>query len=151
MTRALLIHRAGPAITVQDLGRPGYLARGLSRGGAADRLALRQGAALLGQAVGAALEMAGLGGSFSVTAPTRIALTGAPMRASRDGTPLSLVADFAYEPRTRTATLEVAPFALADGTVAARLRSVDGMQAIDDVTKGIANLLETQEIAGASR
>ncbi|MEZ5771832.1 MAG: carboxyltransferase domain-containing protein [Defluviimonas denitrificans] len=52
MTRALLIHRAGPAMTVQDLGRPGYLARGLSRGGAADRLALRQGAALLGQAAG---------------------------------------------------------------------------------------------------
>ncbi len=32
-----------------------------------------------------------------------------------------------------------------------RLRRVDGMQAIDEVTKGIADLLENQEIAGASR
>ena len=50
MTRALIVHRAGPGATVQDLGRPGYLAYGLSRGGAADRMALAEGAALLGQA-----------------------------------------------------------------------------------------------------
>ena len=49
MSRALIIHRAGPGVTVQDMGRPGYLAFGLSRGGAADRLALYEGAALLGQ------------------------------------------------------------------------------------------------------
>ena len=101
MTRALLLHRAGPSITVQDLGRPGYLARGLSRGGAADRLALRQGAALLGQAAGAALEMAGLGGSFTVTAPTRIALTGAPMRVRRDGTALVWGASHLLSPGDR--------------------------------------------------
>lgn len=46
---ALRVLSAGPGVTVQDLGRPGWLASGLSRGGAADRLALLEGAALLGQ------------------------------------------------------------------------------------------------------
>ena len=86
MTRALIVHRAGPGVTVQDLGRPGYLAFGLSRGGAADRLALAEGAALLGQGPdSAALELAGMGGEFAATEDLRIALTGAPMRASIDG------------------------------------------------------------------
>ncbi len=86
MSPRLLIHQAGPGVTVQDLGRPGYMALGLSRGGAADRLALAEGAALLGQAPSlAALEMAGMGGRFEVTQGTRIALTGAEMRASIDG------------------------------------------------------------------
>jgi allophanate hydrolase len=90
MTRALIVHQAGLGVTVQDLGRPGYLAYGLSRGGAADRLALYEGAALLGQAVdSAALEMAGMGGTFEATEDMRIALTGAPMRASIDGVALA--------------------------------------------------------------
>ncbi len=87
MSRALIVHRAGPGLTVQDLGRPGYLAFGLSRGGAADRLALAEGAALLGQSQDhALLEMAGVGGQFEATEDMRFALTGAPMRASIDGT-----------------------------------------------------------------
>src|SRR6056297_3470722 len=90
MSRALIVHQAGPGVTVQDSGRPGYLAYGLSRGGAADRLALYEGAALLGQAPEmAALEMAGTGGTFEATEDMRIALTGAPMRAHRDGAPLA--------------------------------------------------------------
>lgn len=84
MSRALLVHHAGPGVTVQDMGRPGYLAQGLSRGGALDTLAMAEGAALLG-AVGAALEMPGSGGVFEVTQDTRIALTGAPMAAHIDG------------------------------------------------------------------
>lgn len=84
---ALRVVRAGPGVTVQDLGRPGYMGYGLSRGGAADRLALHEGAALLGQsATLAALEMAGFGGEFEATEDLRIALTGAPMQASIDGT-----------------------------------------------------------------
>lgn len=87
--RALIVEEAGPGLTVQDLGRPGYLARGLSRGGAADLLALAEGAALLGQDAGlAALEMAGLGGRFLAGDDLRIALTGAPMRATLEGRPL---------------------------------------------------------------
>lgn len=76
-------------MTVQDMGRAGVLAYGLSRGGAADRLAMLEAAALLGRRdMGAAIEMAGMGGRFSVTAPTRFALTGAPMRATLDGAPV---------------------------------------------------------------
>ncbi len=86
MSRSLIIHRAGPGVTVQDAGRPGYLAFGLSCGGAADRLALAEGAALLGQdAQAACLEMAGMGGEFEPSEDMRIALTGAPMRAAIDG------------------------------------------------------------------
>lgn len=84
--RELIVSRAGPAVTVQDTGRPGMLMQGLSRGGAADPVALAEGAALLGQAEDlAALEMAGFGGAFAVTQPARFALTGAPMRADIDG------------------------------------------------------------------
>jgi len=86
MSSALIIRRAGPALSVQDKGRVGFMALGLSRGGAADRLALAEGAALLGQDINlAALEMAGFGGVFEMTEDTRIALTGAPMQASVEG------------------------------------------------------------------
>ena len=82
----LHIYSIGPSVTVQDCGRPGHIAAGLSRGGAADMLALAEGAALLRQAPDlAALEMAGFGGSFTANAALRIALTGAPMRAMIDG------------------------------------------------------------------
>jgi len=88
MTARLEVLEAGPAITIQDLGRPGQIASGLTRGGAMDRLALQEAAALLGQPATAALEMVGLGGRFRPNATTRIALTGAPMSASIDGTPV---------------------------------------------------------------
>ncbi len=86
MTRGFILRRGGPQLSIQDMGRSGALSQGLSRGGAADRLALVEGAALLGQPdTLAAIEMAGLGGEFEATAELRIALTGAPMRAEIDG------------------------------------------------------------------
>ncbi len=89
MSRTLTIHRAGPGLTVQDIGRPGWLDFGLSRGGAADLLALAEGAVLLGQKdAHTAIEMAGMGGEFEASEDMRIALTGAPMKASIDGTRL---------------------------------------------------------------
>lgn len=91
MSATLTVISSGPGVTVQDAGRPGFLASGLSRGGAVDRLALAEGAALMGldgERTGAALEMAGMGGTFEVDAPMRFALTGAPMRAYLDGEPL---------------------------------------------------------------
>jgi 5-oxoprolinase (ATP-hydrolysing) subunit C len=85
--RALAVKRIGPAVTVQDMGRPGFLALGLSQGGAADRHAMIEGATLLGQSPDcAALEMAGYGGDFIALSNLRIALTGAPMMARIDGT-----------------------------------------------------------------
>ncbi|OOY10988.1 urea amidolyase [Thioclava marina] len=86
---ALRVLRADGLISVQDMGREGYLSQGLSRGGAMDRLALLEAAALLGAETPlAGLEMAGAGGLFEVTRPMRIALTGAPMRADLDGVAL---------------------------------------------------------------
>ncbi|MDG3040239.1 5-oxoprolinase subunit C family protein [Roseicyclus marinus] len=90
MSRALIVQRAGPAMSLQDGGRPGFLGQGLSRGGAADPRALAEGAVLLGQGGDlAAVEMAGMGGAFEATGDLRIALTGAPMRASVEGAPLA--------------------------------------------------------------
>lgn len=89
MKAMLEVLSCGPAVTVQDKGRPGYLAQGLTRGGAADVTALLEGAALLGQSAElAALEMVGMGGSFRATTGIRIALTGAPMAATLDDAPL---------------------------------------------------------------
>lgn len=86
MTASLHILQAGPALSIQDLGRPGYRAQGLTMGGASDPIAMYEGAALLRQpATHAAIEMAGSGGSFSADADMRIALTGATMAANIDG------------------------------------------------------------------
>jgi allophanate hydrolase len=86
MSAHLTINQAGPAMSLQDQGRPGYRAQGLTIGGAADIIALHEGATLLGQpATYAAIEMAGQGGSFTASADIRIALTGAEMAASIDG------------------------------------------------------------------
>lgn len=86
MSAHLTITQAGPAMTLQDLGRSGYRALGLTVGGPADTIALYEGAALLGQpATHAAVEMAGQGGSFTASTDIRIALTGAEMTVQIDG------------------------------------------------------------------
>lgn len=85
----LTVLRADGLLTVQDQGRPGHLAQGLSRGGAMDLLALIEAAALLGSdTLQAGIEMAAAGGVFQVSTATRIALTGAPMAAMLDDLPL---------------------------------------------------------------
>ncbi|MFV0359937.1 biotin-dependent carboxyltransferase family protein [Tropicimonas sp.] len=82
MSRALVVRSTGPGVSVQDMGRGGFLSAGLSRGGAADPVALAEGAALLSQpAALAALEIAGVAVEVEPTAPLWIALTGAEMRA----------------------------------------------------------------------
>lgn len=87
---SVVVEKAGPSVSVQDGGRPGAIGLGLSRGGAADREAWLAGVALLGQDPGAAaIEMAGLGGTFRFRQDTRIALTGAPMRATLDRAPIA--------------------------------------------------------------
>lgn len=103
---ALTVLRATGGITVQDRGRPGYLSQGLSCGGAADRLALAEGAALLGQpATHAALEMAGSVVALRAERDLRIALTGAPMRATCDGARLAWQASHAV---ARGAVIDIA-------------------------------------------
>ena len=86
MMAGLVVERVGPAVSVQDLGRTGWLEAGLSRGGAADRLAFIEGLALLGLPLDAAgIEMAEMGGRFRFETSMRFALTGAMMRATLDG------------------------------------------------------------------
>lgn len=96
---ALILDAVSGLLSVQDMGRPGHLARGLSRGGAMDRLALIEAAALLASpAPLPAIEMAAAGGRFRAGAPLWLALTGAPMRAALDGRPVPWNATLRLEP-----------------------------------------------------
>ncbi|MDD9923421.1 MAG: biotin-dependent carboxyltransferase family protein [Boseongicola sp.] len=89
MSGVLNVIEAGPGVSLQDLGRSGYLGLGLSTGGAADRDALLQGQALFNQTEDAmALELAGLGGRFGFSQPTRFALTGAHMSLELNDEPV---------------------------------------------------------------
>ncbi|MEQ8653825.1 MAG: biotin-dependent carboxyltransferase family protein [Kiloniellales bacterium] len=85
MTAQLEVLSAGPSITVQDRGRPGFQRYGVAGGGALDPYALAEGAALLGNpGDAAALELFGLGGSFrALEQPLRFALSGAVMPAAK--------------------------------------------------------------------
>ncbi|NRB00611.1 MAG: urea amidolyase [Rhodobacteraceae bacterium] len=86
MTGKLIIERSSPGLSLQDGGREGVLALGLSRGGAMDRPALAEAAALFAQRATPALEMAVAGGAFrAVGGAVRIALTGAEMVADING------------------------------------------------------------------
>ena len=86
MSGAVTLLACGPGLTVQDLGRPGLAAVGVSQGGAADPLALYEAAALLGlPAPGACLELAGTSARLRLSQDHRVALTGAPREASCDG------------------------------------------------------------------
>jgi len=74
---SLLVESPGLLTTVQDLGRSGFGARGISPSGAADPVALQLGNLLVGNALGAAaLEMTLMGGNFIFSEPAAIALAG---------------------------------------------------------------------------
>jgi biotin-dependent carboxylase-like uncharacterized protein len=83
---ALVAVSPGFLTTVQDLGRPGFAAIGVSASGAADPIALRLGNRLVGNdESAAALEMTLVGGSFRFEAGGVVALTGADPSAKCDG------------------------------------------------------------------
>lgn len=76
----LVVVRPGPLTTVQDLGRPGYAALGVSTSGAADRGALRRANALVGNSpTAAALELTFGGLRLRCLASVEIAVAGAPL------------------------------------------------------------------------
>jgi len=76
--RALVVERAGPLTTVQDLGRPGLAHLGVTRGGAADRSSLRLANRLVANREGAAALEVTLGGLVLTSlVPVTIAVTGA--------------------------------------------------------------------------
>ena len=106
MDNYLRVLSAGPSITIQDRGRPGYARFGLSAGGAMDRFALREGEVLLSnQRHQAAIEMAGYGGRFQLSGEARwIALTGAEMQATIEGKTIQWRTGYLLQPEQ---TLEV--------------------------------------------
>jgi biotin-dependent carboxylase-like uncharacterized protein len=84
--RALEVLATGPLTLVEDLGRPGFGDIGVTRSGAADRIAFGLGARLVGHSASlAGLEV--LLGGLDVRARGNlvVALTGAPCPASVDG------------------------------------------------------------------
>jgi biotin-dependent carboxylase-like uncharacterized protein len=86
----IVVRRAGPLTTVQDLGRPGYAHLGVPRSGALDVPALRLANALVGNPDSAAgLETTLLGCELLFTAPARVAVTGATAVLRLDGVPVS--------------------------------------------------------------
>ena len=88
--RTIQVQAPGLFTTVQDLGRPGFGPMGVSPSGAADPIAMRLGNRLVGNPENtAALEMTLLGGTFSFTESTGVALTGSDFGATLDGIPVS--------------------------------------------------------------
>ena len=86
---SLLVESPGLQTTVQDLGREGFGALGISPSGAADPVALRVGNLLLDNPPGTpALELTLTGGTFAFPEGAVICLAGADFAAQADGRPL---------------------------------------------------------------
>ena len=86
LPRRIEVFASGLLTTVQDLGRQGFGAMGVSPSGAADPIALRIGNRLVGNAEGAAaLEMTLLGGALRFTQRSIVALAGSDFGATLDG------------------------------------------------------------------
>ena len=95
------IHAQTPGLltTVQDLGREGFGAMGVSPSGAAERVSLRIGNRLVGNDEGApALEMTLLGGTFAFPQGAVFALTGSDFGATLNDAPLQLWTSYEARP-----------------------------------------------------
>jgi antagonist of KipI len=102
---SLVVRSPGLLTTVQDLGRNGYGAIGVSPAGAADPVALRLANLLVGNQPGAAaLEMTLLGGSYVFPKGGFIAITGANLNPTLDGRELEMWATISV-PRGAELTL----------------------------------------------
>jgi len=90
---------AGPGVSLQDFGRPGYQRFGITEGGVMDRWALAEVNLLLGNpAHTAALEMIMTGGSFTISdGAVKIATSGAEMELTVDGKPVVWRSSFMLE------------------------------------------------------
>jgi len=96
---AIEVLAPGLLTTVQDLGREGFGALGVSPSGAADPVALRIGNRLVRNAEGAAgLEMTLLGGTFMFQDGEVAALTGSDFGAALDGVAIPTWTSFDVKP-----------------------------------------------------
>jgi antagonist of KipI len=86
----IVVERAPPYLTVQDGGRPGYRPSGVPVGGAMDRWSLSVANIIAGnERNAAALEWAIGGGTLRFLDDADIALAGADIEATLDGSPIS--------------------------------------------------------------
>jgi antagonist of KipI len=93
--KVIQVQAPGLLTTVQDLGREGFGAMGVSPSGAADPIALRIGNRLVGNAEGAAaLEMTLLGGTFAFPEGAELALAGSDFGTTLDEKPVELWTSF---------------------------------------------------------
>jgi len=82
---AIEITRAGPLTTLQDAGRFGMLAQGISASGPMDAGAFRAAGAMLEQAGSTAIEFTRAGLDFSVDGPVRAACAGGAFSLAVNG------------------------------------------------------------------
>jgi len=107
MTSALEVRSAGPLITVQDFGRPGYAHLGVPRSGALDAPALALANRLVGNAADAAgLEITMSGCTLRAIDAATIAISGAIARLTIDGREHGYAEPVAVRPG---ATVQVGP------------------------------------------
>lgn len=87
----LLVVKPGLQTTIQDLGRPGWQAYGVSVGGGMDAIAMRTANILVGNPEDAAgLEITLLGPTFAVEQNLLVALCGATIEGFADGEPIEM-------------------------------------------------------------
>ena len=87
----VLVQSPGLFTTVQDQGREGFGAMGVSPSGAADAISLRVGNRLVeNPETAAGLEMTLVGGTFEFPEGAVLALTGSDFGATLDGVPVAL-------------------------------------------------------------
>ena len=84
---AITITRAGPLATLQDAGRFGMLAQGISASGPMDRGAFSAAGALLQQTGGSAIEFTTAGIAFETDGPLRVGCAGGQFELSVNGSP----------------------------------------------------------------
>ncbi|MBB4120906.1 biotin-dependent carboxyltransferase family protein [Martelella radicis] len=98
----LEVAKAGLMVTVQAKPRTGYLAAGVSPSGPMDEDAFRIAQALAGNGPdAAALEFAQFGGSYRVSEPTLVAVTGGAAEVQIDGRPVPCWESHRLEPGAR--------------------------------------------------
>jgi biotin-dependent carboxylase-like uncharacterized protein len=119
---ALEVLATGPLALIQDLGRPGLAAMGVSRSGAADRRSFRLGARLVAQDYAAAgIEVTFGGLAVRAHGDVMLALTGAPAAADVDGSEVA----------------HLAPFVLADGSTLSLATPPVGLRTYLSVRGGV--------------
>ena len=122
-SHAVFVVRPGLQLSVQDWGRPGLAAQGVSAAGAADRGALREANRAVGnRPAEAGLELAGGGAVLRFRGPAVVAITGALAEAT--------VAGIRIE--------HGQPFAVDDGEELRIGSLADGLRAFVGIRGGIA-------------